>query len=187
MLPAGDFFARFQSINFHAMLILNKLLVIYSLLMLIFIGCDYRFKAEPDKSDYIIYQSGGGKPEASWIQITFHGDGSVGYFGEYPNEELQSQKVISGTYKLSRGRTEQFFQSLIDAGLFSLIDKTIQETDLPFTRINANIDGHSLDVSWNVITKSDSDQKYSKVNILVSEILEELKIKGSGPSTQHGG
>jgi hypothetical protein len=157
-------------------MILNKSLVIYSLLVLIFTGCDYRFESKPDKNDYIIYQSGSGELGSSWVKIIFHGDGSVGYFAEYPYEEIQPHKVISGTYKLSMERAEKLFQSLIDAGLFSLKDKTMQGADLPFTSISANIDGHTLDVSWNVITDSDSDQKYSKVNILILEILQELDM-----------
>ncbi|UCE79599.1 MAG: hypothetical protein JSV13_02905 [Nitrospiraceae bacterium] len=155
---------------------LNKSFVMYSLLVLMFSGCDYRFEAKPDKSDYIIYQTSNGELGASWIRIVFHGDGSIGYYGENPYEGIGPEKVISGTYQLSIGRTEKLFQSLIDTGLFSLKDKTVQGTNLPFTSISANIDGHTIDVSWNIIADSDSDKKYSRVNILITEIIREIDI-----------
>jgi len=155
---------------------LNKSLILCSLLLLISTGCDYRFEAEPDKNDYIIYQSGGGELGASWVKIVIRGDGSVEYHGKYPYEGTWPQKELSNTYKLSVGRTKQLFQSLIDTGLFSLKDKTMHGADLPFTGISADIDGHTLDVSWNIITDSESDKKYTEVNVLIWKISQEIGI-----------
>jgi hypothetical protein len=158
------------------MQILNKSLVFICLWFLLFTGCDTRFEADPDKSDYIIYQSGDGEPGASWVKIIVHGDGSGEYSGAYPYDGTWPLKETSKAFTLTTGRTKQFFQSLIDAGLFSLKDKTTPGADLPFTAIRATIDDHTMDISWNIITDSDSDKKYSGVNELIWNISQEIGI-----------
>jgi hypothetical protein len=156
--------------------VLNKSFVFIGLWVLICIGCDTRFEAEPDKSDYIIYERSGGELGSSWVKIIIHGDGSGEYYGKYQYEGTWPQKETSKTFKLTTGRTKQFFQSLIDARLFSLKDKSIPGADLPFTAIRATIDDHTMDISWNIITDSDSYKKYSGVNELIWNISQEIGI-----------
>jgi len=113
-------------------------------------GCSMsntQFVVEPDTSDQIIYSYEGGELGAEAMGLVIHGDGQVKYAYTYPYNGSWPQESIELIHQLSPTETQELFQGLVDAGLFSLKNVSYGGVDVYVTKITASVDGYELDVN----------------------------------------
>ena len=99
------------------------------------------------EGDFIAYAFGGGEAGAEWTEITIRGDGRVTYHYRFPFAGTGPRSEITREHSLSPTETQEFFQALLDAGLFDLRDVRSGGADIPGTSITASVGGRELDVT----------------------------------------
>lgn len=133
-------------------------------------GCSLtqvRFDLKLDKTDYLDYSFGGGELGAEWTQIVICGDGRVTYLYRLPYTGTWPQEEITIEYQLSEPETLDFFQSLVDAGLYDLKNQETGGVDVPRTSIRSTLDGHSLKVSFD---GTPGEEIHNKIMVLIKEV-----------------
>ena len=106
------------------------------------------FQVQPDENDFITYSFGGGELGADATSISIRGDGQVTYHYGLPYSGSDPQEEIIRDHQLTQTELQTLWQSLVDAGLFDLKSQETQGADVPRTSIQASIDNHELDVSF---------------------------------------
>jgi len=121
-------------------------------LILLAAGCNpakpISFEVQPDDGNFIEYGFGGGELGADYTRISIRGDGQVTFYYLLPYSGTGPQEQIIREHQLSDVEIQALFQSLVDAGLFNLTNQQTQGADVPRTSIQASIDNHELDVSF---------------------------------------
>ena len=132
---------------------LQKFLILYSLLStlgLLMASCllkQKQFDVQLDASDVLEYGFGGGELGADWTQIVISGDGHVTYHYTFPFVGTWPQEEMNKEHQLTLQETEMLFQSLVDAGLFSLRRMPTLDADVPRTNIMASFGGREVEAS----------------------------------------
>ncbi len=125
------------------------------------------FEVQPDESDFINYTFGGGELGADATYIAIRGNGQVTYHYFLPYAGTEPQEQITRDHQLAKAELQRLWQALVDAGLFDLETQETQGADVPRTTIQASIDNHDLDVSFD---GTPDDRIHSQINSLIKEI-----------------
>ena len=148
-----------------------NLFCIISALSLLAVGCGAEtptaFDVQPDESDVISYTFGGGELGADVTHIAIRGDGHVTYFYSFPYVGTWPQETLSKEHQLSAAEIQTLFQSLVDAGFFDLESQETQGADVPRTSIQALVDNHKLDISFDGTPKT---AIHGQITNLIAEI-----------------